>query len=616
MTEQTEQNERVRQTERARQNERARQTVLQLRDLRVEGVPSGAAIIADVDLELQPGEIVGVVGESGSGKTTLGLAVLDYFKGGTERTGGQVTVDGQQLSGLPRREVRRLRGSTVAYIPQSPASALNPVLRIGTQLRECLAGGDDHGSRSLRADRVRQVLREVALPDDDAFLRRYPHQLSGGQQQRVVIAMAFVARPKVIVLDEPTTGLDVTTQRHVLGTVRSLCEDYGVAAVYISHDMAVVADLADRIAVMYSGRLVEAATAEALLGRPQHPYTVGLLSSVPDLAGGRQLRAITGVAPSPLDRPTGCAFTPRCPLAVDDCHVQPPAVTEVAESHLVRCLRAGEQPLEIRVRHPQPDLEDDALSVQLAVRELRAWYGPVQVLDGIDFRVRVGECLALLGESGSGKTTLSRSLAGLHEQYSGSVALDGEVLPHATRRRSREQRRRVQYIFQNPYESLNARHTVRELVTGPMRYLVGKVPDAEARLQQVLQRVALRPDIADRFPEQLSGGERQRVAIARALVVDPDVLICDEITSALDVSVQASIAELLWQLQQDLGLTLLFVTHDIALVRNVAQSVAVLSGGVLVEQGPVDRVFEEPRHDYTRALLGDTPHFALSGRWT
>jgi peptide/nickel transport system ATP-binding protein len=587
------------------------QTSLELSDLRVEGVPSGAAIIDDIDLELQPGEIVGVVGESGSGKTTLGLAVLDYFKGGTARTGGKVRVDGQELTGLSPRAVRRLRGSTVAYIPQSPASALNPVLRIGTQLRECLARD---GGAHVREHRVREVLREVALPEDDAFLRRYPHQLSGGQQQRVVIAMAFVARPKVIVLDEPTTGLDVTTQRHVLGTVRGLCRDYDVAAVYISHDMAVVADLADRVAVMYSGRLVEVAAAKGLLDRPQHPYSVGLLSSVPDLTGRRQMRAIDGVAPSPLDRPAGCAFAPRCPLVVDDCHQDPPPVREVAENHLVRCIRAGEHPLEIKVRHPRADRDDAASSVQLAVRELRAWYGPHQVLDGIDLQVRVGECLALLGESGSGKTTLSRSVAGLHEQYSGSVVLDGEELSHSTRRRSREQRRRVQYIFQNPYESLNPRRTVRELVTGPMRYLLGKVPDVDARLERVLGHVALRPDIANRFPEQLSGGERQRVAIARALIVEPDVLVCDEITSALDVSVQASITELLWQLQQDLGLTLLFVTHDIALVRNVAQSVAVLSGGVLVEQGPVGSVLEEPRHTYTRGLMADTPQFSLSGR--
>jgi peptide/nickel transport system ATP-binding protein len=582
--------------------------------LRVDGVPSGAAIIDDVDLELAAGEIVGVVGESGSGKTTLGLAVLDYFKGGTSLAQGTVDIGGRRLTDLPTRDVRRLRGTKVAYIPQSPASALNPALRIGTQLRECLSRAEPPEGGG--AARVSEVLNEVALPDEAAFLRRYPHQLSGGQQQRVLIAMAFVARPKAIVLDEPTTGLDVTTQRHVLATVRELCAEYDVAAVYISHDMAVVADLADRIAVMYSGRLVEVASADALLGRPQHPYTAGLLASVPDLAGRRQVQAIPGFAPSPLDRPDGCAYTPRCPLAVKECESQPPPAREVADGHVVRCIRAGEYPLEIKVRRPYGDHEEDADdAAQLAVRDLRAWYGPLQVLEGIDLRVGVGECLGLLGESGSGKTTLSRSIAGLHEEYSGSVILDGEELPHSARKRSRDQRRRVQYIFQNPYESLNPRRTVRDLVTGPMRYLLGSVPDTEERLQRVLAHVALRSDIAQRFPEQLSGGERQRVAIARALIVEPKVLVCDEITSALDVSVQASIAELLWQLQQDLGLTLLFVTHDISLVRNVAQSVAVLSDGVLVEQGPVDRVIEQPSHEYTRSLMADTPHFELSGAW-
>ncbi|HET8599910.1 MAG TPA: ABC transporter ATP-binding protein [Segeticoccus sp.] len=592
-------------------------SALRIEDLRVDGRPSGAAIIDDIHVVLHAGDVLGVVGESGSGKSTLALAVLDYFKDGTALAEGSVRIGDTELTTLPARQVRRLRGRHVAYIPQSPASALNPVLRIGTQLRECLASKDSGNSGPEAAagvERMREVLREVALPDTDDFLRRYPHQLSGGQQQRVAIAMAFIARPEVIVLDEPTTGLDVTTQKHVLATVRDLCADYDVAAVYISHDMAVVGELADRIAVMYSGRLVEVAPAPDLLTRPQHPYTVGLLSSVPDLSGRRQVDAIPGFAPSPLNRPTGCAFAPRCPLVVDECLVAPPEQRAMGPEHTVRCRRAGEQPLRLRLRTPHPEGSDTSAPPQLAVQELRAWYTGVPVLEGINLQANVGECLALLGESGSGKTTLSRCVAGLHHQYSGSVTLDGEELPHSTRQRTREERRRVQYIFQNPYESLNPRRTVRELVTGPMRYLVGNVPDTEERFQGVLARVALRPDLADRYPEQLSGGERQRVAIARALIAEPEVLICDEITSALDVSVQASISELLAELQRDLGLTLLFVTHNIALVRNVAQSVAVLSGGVLVEQGPVDRVFEQPAHEYTRSLMADTPTFQLTGQ--
>jgi peptide/nickel transport system ATP-binding protein len=578
---------------------------LEVTKLRVEGLPSHAAIVDGLDLDLRAGEIVGVVGESGSGKTTLALALLNYLKTGTDLGGGQISVDGTDLATLSVSAVRRLRGTTVAYIPQSPASALNPALRIRTQLRECLTTPG-----SGRDERIQQVLREVAMPDDTAFLRRYPHQLSGGQQQRIVIAMAFLSRPKLIVLDEPTTGLDVTTQRQVLATVRELCTTYGVAAVYISHDMAVVADLAQRIAVMYSGRLVEVAPTPRLLTGPQHPYTVGLLTAAPDPDGRRSTQSVPGVAPSPLDRPPGCAFSPRCPIVTDACEASPPPATEVEPGHSVRCLRAGEQRLQIHTRDTAAPTEPG--QTRLQVEGLRAWYGKTQVLDEIELSLHAGRCVALLGESGSGKTTLSRCVAGLHSQYAGRVLLDGSELPRSVRRRSREQRRRVQYIFQNPYEALNPRRTVHQLIAAPMRQLLGKVSDADLRIRTALERVSLRPEFAARFPEQLSGGERQRVAIARALVVEPDVLVCDEITSALDVSVQASITELLQRLQRELELTLLFVTHDIALVRSVAERVAVLSEGVLVETGPVESVFESPGHDYTRTLLADTPRFELA----
>ncbi len=293
---------------------------LRVKDLRVIGTPSGASLIEDIELAVRPGEILGLVGESASGKSTLGLALLQYCKRGTARAGGRIVIAGNDLGTLSQAETRHLRGRTVAYIPQSPASALNPALRIRTQLREGLDRRDE------RADeRVREVLREVALPDDEGFLRRYPHQLSGGQQQRVAIAMAFVAKPRLIVLDEPTTGLDVTTQKHVLDTVRRMCASYGAAALYISHDMAVVAELADRIAVMYSGRIVESGPARAVIRFPRHPYSRRLLLAVPDLAGERPMVGIPGHAPSPLHRPEGCAFAPRCPLAVDHCReVAPP----------------------------------------------------------------------------------------------------------------------------------------------------------------------------------------------------------------------------------------------------------------------------------------------------
>lgn len=576
--------------------------------LRIIGIPSMAAIVDQISLEVRPGEILGVVGESGSGKTTLGLALLNYCKAGTQVDDGSVVVDGKDLAKLDWRAVRHLRGRTVAYIPQSPASALNPALRVSTQLKECL--NDDSASV---IQRVREVLREVALPDDDAFLAKYPHQLSGGQQQRVAIAMAFIARPALIVLDEPTTGLDVSTQEHVLKTIRAMCLTYRCAAVYISHDMAVVAELADRIAVMYSGRIVEIGDTAEVLAGPRHPYTARLLLAVPDLDARRPMVGIPGHAPSPLARPQGCAFAPRCPIADNGCSIAPPDVTQVGTRHSVRCFNAAHTlPPASSVATLHLSERAEAQQPVIEIQGLQAGYGRVRVLEDINLSVYPGECLALLGESGSGKTTLSRCIAGLHSDFTGELLLEGEAIANSSFKRSRAQRRRIQYIFQNPYESLNPRRTVRELILQPLTALRGKVDNADDVVVQALERASLRPDHAYRYPEQLSGGERQRVAIARALATDPDVLICDEITSALDVSVQSSLVALLRELQKDMGLTLLFITHNIALVRNVAQHVAVLEAGRIVELGAVEDVFANPQHPYTRSLMQDTPNFQLS----
>ncbi|GHC75340.1 ABC transporter ATP-binding protein [Nocardiopsis terrae] len=522
---------------------RSGEAVLVVDGLTVIGRPSDVEIISGVSITVKRGEILGLVGESGSGKTTLGLSLLAHCKRATEITGGQVRVGGQDLAGLDEKGVRRLRGRAVAYIPQSPASALNPALRLGVQLREALH--DDSLSEQDVLGRVREVLREVALPDDDAFLRRYPHQLSGGQQQRVAIAMAFVGRPEVIVLDEPTTGLDVTTQAHVLETIRAMTRDYGTAGVYISHDMAVVADLADEIAVMYQGEVVERGRAAEVLSDPRHAYTRKLLLAVP------------------LLRTSG---------------------------------------------HEEAEPEEEPL---LRVSGLTAGYGRTKVLEGIDVSVSRGECVALLGESGSGKTTLSRSVAGLHHQFTGEVLFDGDRLATSSYRRTAAQRRRVQYVFQNPYEALNPRKRVREQILGPYRHLVGRPEDPDAVVAESLERAALPASYADRFPEQLSGGERQRVCIARAVATDPALLVCDEITSALDVSVQAEIVKLLHGLQEQ-GMALLFVTHNIALVSNIADRVAILNKGEIVEYGPVGQVMSAPEHEYTRALIADTPDFELS----
>lgn len=581
---------------------------LQVQDLTVTGLPSMAQIVRDVSLTLQPGEVLGVVGESGSGKTTLGLALLNYCKSGTVISNGSVIVDEQEATSLTGRELQNFRGNVASYIPQSPATALNPALRIGTQLRECLA---DELSRGDVSARVQQVMGEVALPTDKEFLRRYPHQLSGGQQQRIAIAMAFIPRPRLIVLDEPTTGLDVTTQATVLATVRELCDKYHCAAVYISHDMAVVADLVDFVAVMYSGEVIEFGPMAELLAAPKHPYTGRLLLAVPDLFAKRPMVGIAGYAPSPMDRPAGCVFAPRCPLAIDLCRSTVPPIEPTGSRSFARCHRIGVPLPTPEHRTHQPESETRLAAALLEVRNIRGRYGKNVVLEDVSLQLRAGECLALLGESGSGKTTLSRIVAGLHTNFDGELEFDGQELPPSSFGRTADQRRRIQYVFQDPYESLNPRRTVRDLILQPLRALKSSVAEPNRIVTEGLERVNLRGDLAGRYPDQLSGGERQRVAIARALVTKPDVLICDEITSALDVSVQSSLIELIQQLQDEMGLSLLFITHNIALVRNIAQRVAILQDGRIVELSSVEDAFAENAHPYTRLLIASTPNIAL-----
>ncbi len=581
-------------------------------DLEIQIAATRTPVISDLSFEIEPGEILGVVGESGSGKTTVGLALLGHARRGLAISGGSVLLGGRDILRLGDEQLRRLRGSVVSYVPQDPASSLNPALRVGLQLREVLEahsgdrpdGSDDHSAR------IAEMMSEVALPGDRAFLRRYPHELSGGQQQRIGLAMAFANRPRLIVLDEPTTGLDVTTQAHVLATVRELARLHDVAALYVSHDLAVVATLARRVAVMYAGLLVEVGTAEDLFSASGHPYTRRLIGAIPRLTGGRSLVGIPGRAASPGSRPSGCSFAPRCGLRIPQCEAELPALRPVGTEHLVRCIRAEDvlsqeqrrvgDPIEM----PAPEEEAAALRLENVV----ASYGRNEVVHSVSLSLAAHECLALVGESGSGKTTIARAIAGLHRNWSGTIALGDLTLRTSARRRSSDTRRRIQYIFQNPYGSLNPRRTVGEIIEQPLRVFgTASGKDARRRVAEMLERVSLTASYASSYPDQLSGGERQRVAIARALVCDPSVLICDEVTSALDVSVQAAIVELLGNLQRDLGLSMLFITHNLPLVRSIAQRVAVLHEGVIAEIGDASQVLSTPGQPYTRQLISDTP---------
>ena len=529
-------------------------TVLSVRNLRL-GTIEGAEILHGVDYELGRGEIVCLVGESGSGKTTAGLAAMGHLRPGLRLFDGTVQLHSSNGSdydvlNLGKDELRELRGSRIAYVPQDPALSLNPTMRIGEQIREVL---DVHGYDGDRTARVREVMRDVDLPDTDEYLGRWPHQLSGGQQQRVGIAMAFAMRPDVLILDEPTTGLDVSTQAHVLDTVREMTRNSDIASLYITHDLAVVAELADRVVVMLRGDIVEEGPANGVLYNPKHPYTKKLLAAIPDLPGCKN---ITG-------------------------HGQASSV-------------ATEKP--------------GSAAPLLEVRDLKMAYGDNTVLHGIDLTLEQGESILLLGESGSGKTTLARSIAGLNPGYTGDVRLRGEVLEHSSRQRSLDQRQYIQYIFQSPFSSLNPRRTIGESLSVPL-IMSGRLSRRDQRkaVEEILEAVQLDRSFYDRRPGDLSGGERQRAAIGRALVNAPDVLVCDEITSALDVSVQASILSLLADLRAERDLSLLFVTHNIALARHTATRIAVLNKGIIVDEGPVDEVLEHPTHDYTKALLANIP---------
>jgi len=571
---------------------------------------SGDDIVDDVSFDIAPGEVLGLVGESGSGKTTVGLAMMGHTRRGAEVAGGSIRIGEVDVLRLSPAERRRIRGKVISYVPQDPAAALNPALRIGTQLREML---EEHGYGSRgaeRRERVTEMMREVALPDHTDYLRRYPHELSGGQQQRVGLAIAFACRPQVIVLDEPTTGLDVTTQAHVLDTVRDLAAAHDVAVLYVSHDLAVVGTLASRVAVMYAGRIVEVGPTDELFRAASHPYTQRLIVAIPHLSGARALVGIAGRAPSPGRRPPGCAFAPRCTFAEARCSEGMPELRMIAGGHEVRCLRAEEVRLHAPVRRDGVSIEEPAHEVEpvLGLTVVSASYRDNTVVHDVTLDLAPHECLALVGESGSGKTTLARSIAGLHAGRTGQITLNGTPLANAARARSREMRRAIQYVFQNPYGSLNPRRTVGQIIRQPLE-VFGRAKGAQADRQvaELLERVSLTGSYADHYPDQLSGGERQRVAIARALICEPSVLVCDEVTSALDVSVQAAIVELLAKLQRELGLAMLFVTHNLPLVRSIAQRVAVMNQGRIVELGDVDRILEAPADPYTVRLLSDTP---------
>ncbi len=579
--------------------------------LNIEGLEistlRGTRILRNVDLNLHSGQILGLVGESGSGKTTLGLAMVGSLKSGLVVSAGSVSLSGVDLFRLPSGKIRELRGTTLAYIPQDARASLNPRLRLGRQV-DLIFGGRNAGT-ALRYRHFEHLLGRVGLPAFEQLRKRYPFQLSGGQLQRLTIAIAFSSRPPLVVLDEPTTALDSITHVETLKLIKGVLVDESAMAVYVSHDISTVQSLCDRIAVIYSGEVVEAGPTKAVLEAGGHPYSRGLAAAVPMIDAGVAPTGIPGTTTTPDKRPNGCAFLSRCSFRTAECPVDAPVPMRNIAGRAIRCVHA-----ETVVAQPGPDVRRDERSNALPAaavgndalraRDIRVVFGTHLALKGIDLLVGQGERVALVGESGSGKSTLARCLAGLHANYEGAVEFGGRRLATDVVDRPIIDKKAVQFIWQSPYTSLNPRRTVEQIVSQPAeKFFAASGAEIRERVQAAISAVELSQDHLGRLPRQLSGGERQRVAIARAIVAEPRILICDEVTAALDVSVQASIADLLRRLSERKGMGFLFISHQLALVRHLVDRGYVLRAGEIVEAGSAEELFVRPRHDYTRRLV-------------
>ena len=608
--------------------------LLAIEELSVEGRPPSGIWVETVhrcSVRVDPGEVVALIGESGAGKTTLALAALGYARPGTRFTGGRVLLQGRDVLAMPAPKRRDLRGREVAYVAQSAQAALNPAIPVGEQIVESLAL---HGMGEGAARRALDLLDLLDLPHPESLARRYPHQISGGQQQRVMMAMALACRPRLLVLDEPTTALDVTTQIEVLKAIKHVIRERNTAAVYVSHDLSVVAQLADRILVMHRGHAVEEGTTAAILTAARRDYTRTLLAAVKPKPGATPASVAVAMEESPPagvavameeSPPAGVAgameesLPARVASAMKD-SLPAGVASAVEESPPAGVAVAMEDspPAGVAGAHPP------AAAPVLAVRAVDASYERPRpfrqlarerhVLHGVDLEVHPREVLAVVGESGSGKSTLARVVAGLHPPLAGEVALDGEALAGRARRRSREQLRRIQIVFQSPEQSLNPERRVGEALARPLRLYFGMSGSRQAdRIAELLEMVGLDPDFAGRFPAELSGGQRQRVSIARAFAARPDVILCDEVLSALDTVVASRILELMKALRERHRVAYLFISHDLSTVASIADRVAVMYAGRIVDAGPTGAVFAPPHHPYTQLLIGSVP--ALRQGW-
>ncbi|MBL1073336.1 ABC transporter ATP-binding protein [Nocardia sp. 2] len=602
--------------------------LLEVTDLRVSFPSEEGRVeaVRGVNFTVNDGEVLAIVGESGSGKSVSSLAVIGLLPE-QARVHGSVRLRGRELLGLGDKQMSTMRGSRVSMVFQDPLSALTPVYRIGDQIAEALLAHKKM-SRSEAAAKAVELLDLVGIPDAAVRANAFPHEFSGGMRQRVVIAMAIANDPELIICDEPTTALDVTVQKQILNLLRKARDITGAGVIMITHDMGIAATLADRVAVMYAGRVVETASAKNLFTAPRMPYTAGLLGSIPrmDTPPRSALIPIVGAPPAMHDLPPGCSFAPRCPIAIDDCRAAEPPLQDTDPGHRAACIRTSEvgtselfTAYRREISGPDSVVKTDASRVILRVSELRKTFpltsgvifrrrtGEVKAVDGISFEVHAGRTLALVGESGSGKTTTLTQIMELVRPESGSIEILGYDIAALTKQQRREIRRKMQIVFQDPSSSLDPRLPISDALAEPLRIDGRSRDEINRRVPELLEMVGLRPEHVDRYPADFSGGQKQRINIARALALDPELLVLDEPVSSLDVSIQAGVLNLLRDLQAERGLSYLFVSHDLSVVRNLAHDIAVMYKGQIVESGPAEQIFADPRHTYTRALIDAVP---------
>ena len=607
--------------------------LLQIKDLHTDiEIRSGVVrALSGVDLHVNPGETLGIVGESGSGKTMTALSLMGLLPQGGKVSSGSIILDGQDLTKMPLHLKRKMRGTKVGMIFQDPLTSLNPTMKIGLQVCEPLRVHEKLSKRAALARAV-EILKRVGMPRPEVVINNYPHQLSGGMRQRVMIAMALVCKPRILIADEPTTALDVTTQMQILDLIDELRDEYKMGVILITHDLGVVAGHTDRVAVMYAGRIVETAPTKTLFTEPKHRYTSSLMAALPEraLAAGTKLFSIPGAPPSLTNLPKGCRFAARCLWATDECRADYPSLSG-DENHTFSCFHpvqeGDESPAVLQAMMDSGKAEDavDATGqisheVLLDVKEASRVYessgsgffkrdkGVVSAVDRVSITVNKGETYGLVGESGCGKSTVGRLIAGLERPSGGAIELDGRDLATLKGRDAVRIHRDVQMMFQDSYAAMDPRMRIDQILAEPMSIQkTGNARQIAERIMEILEQVGLTEEILDRYPHEFSGGQLQRIGFARSLTLAPDLIVADEPVSALDVSVQAQVLNLMKDLQQELGLSYLFISHDLAVVQYMADRIGVMYLGRIVEEGPAHEVVKNPKHPYTKALIDSIP---------